>query len=761
MAVNSVYVREIAQGDGQNTIFGFPWKFVAASDILVYVDDVLQPASAYEISNPITKDSGFVKFNTAPDVGAIVVIRRADNMQQARLFKNQENFNAHEVEKAFDKLTLLVQEGFEELRRGALRMASQSNLDYTIESLGIDDSLLALDLDNKRFIQTSFTQEQVQTVIDNAVRSTDFTVKNQRWDGNILTISFDSNSVYKGVVSGNIAQLRAQYDDNGHWWLEWSLDGQTWRGMGGATGGSPHNLLSERDAPDAHPISAITGLSDAFSAIEEELEEFVGYGELIDALKAFVGYQENGALNSFLGLSDSSFAASMANASSGGYMVYENKENQTKGTIELHGSTPRLVYESTATVPTFKIAIEVRDDGLYLSDGTDVENFVKVPSSADLGLVMKNLAIDSNDFSTVILNMTKLNTQNGGLSTTQIPLPVASETQAGVWNPSMYTSFLTMQNTVNTLVNNQSIPMHDMETAQPTSSELTAAYLEEKELPPQSGSRLYNTFDNSVWLCLDGANWVIVSGTVVSNAIATQQVPGVVLSSASDGTGYVENNGVISVVGWDGIKGRLNTAESNITQLSAAIGAMDLSAYLEKTGGTLTGDLIIQNSAPLLELFDTTNNTQLNIQHTKSSDNYPELLLGVAGTNLEVKNKSGAISLVGSNGMLGESTAKWNTLFATKLNNGADVNIPTTAGTLALVSQLPTVPPTITSVVRNETSGVLTVVFTKTPTTKTAYKLANGNTIAGAWALVSGTTWRFTPTTATDITENDWGVSCS
>ena len=125
MAVNSVYVREIAQGDGQNTIFGFPWKFVAASDILVYVDDVLQPASAYEISNPITKDSGFVKFNTAPDVGAIVVIRRADNMQQARLFKNQENFNAHEVEKAFDKLTLLVQEG---LWRRSPILITQSNL---------------------------------------------------------------------------------------------------------------------------------------------------------------------------------------------------------------------------------------------------------------------------------------------------------------------------------------------------------------------------------------------------------------------------------------------------------------------------------------------------------------------------------------------------------------------------------------------------------------------------------------------------------
>lgn len=760
MAVNSVYVREIAQGDGSNTVFGFPWKFVANSDIMVYVDDVLQAPTAYDIVNPITKDFGQVVFHTAPGVGAIVVIRRADNLQQARAFKNQENFNAHEVEKAFDKLTLLVQEGFEELRRGTMRMESQSNLDYTIEDLVYNDSLLALDLPNKKFKQTSFTQEEVQTVIDNAVRSTDFTVKNEQWDGDVLTITFDSNESKKGVVSGNIAQVRAQHDLNNHWWLEWSLDGETWLGMGGATGGSPHNNLIERDAPDAHPMSSITGLTDTIAAVYEELEEFEDYGDLIDAIKTFVGYQENGALNQFIGLSNASFGASMGNSSSGGFMIYENKENNTKGTIELSGSTPRLVFESTATTPTFKIAVEIHDDGIYLSDGTGVENFVKVPSSADLGLLMKAVAVDANEFSTVKLNLTKLNTQNGALSTTQLPLPVASETQAGVWNPTMYSSFVSLQNTVNTLVNNQSIPTHNMQSSSPTSSELTTAYLYEKQTAPQAGSRLYNSFDNSVWLCLDGTNWVIVSGTAISNAIATLQVPGVVLSKNSDGMVYVENDGGMSVVGWDGLTGRMTTAESTLTTLAAAIGAMDLSAYLEKTGGTLTGDLIIQESTPLLEMFNTTSNTQVNLSHTTESG-AAQFNMVVNGTTLGVRNVSGAISLLATNGVLGSSTGKWATLYTTKLNNGGDLALPTGAGTLALTSQIPTVPPTITSVVRNETTGVLTVVFTKTPTTKTAYKLANGNTIAGAWALVSGTTWRFTPTAATDITENDWGVSCS
>lgn len=274
MSVNSVYIREIAQGDGQNTRFSFPWKFVAAADILVYVDDVLQVSSQYDIDFPITKDNGIVVFKTAPAVGAVVVIRRADNMQQARLFKNQENFNAHEVEKAFDKLTLLVQEGFEELRRGALRMQSQSNLDYTIESLTIDDGMLALDLATKTYRQTSFTQAQVQKVINEAIRSADLSVRNQKWNDNTLTITFGDGTTIKGVSSNNVAQLRAQHDDRNHWWLEWSLDGETWHGVSGATDVTVHNDLVERDAAGAHPIAAITGLVDSLKTLAVKTTDF-------------------------------------------------------------------------------------------------------------------------------------------------------------------------------------------------------------------------------------------------------------------------------------------------------------------------------------------------------------------------------------------------------------------------------------------------------------------------------------------------------
>ena len=46
---------------------------------------------------------------------------------------------------------------------------------------------------------------------------------------------------------------------------------------------------------------------------------------------------------------------------------------------------------------------------------------------------------------------------------------------------------------------------------------------------------------------------------------------------------------------------------------------------------------------------------------------------------------------------LGESYHKWTSIYATKLNNGGDISIPTSSGTLALTSQIPTVATTSTA----------------------------------------------------------------
>lgn len=755
MSVNSVYIREIAQGDGVNTVFGFPWKFVAAVDLMVYIDDVLQPASTYEVKNPITKDRGEIVFRTAPAVGAVVVIRRMDNQQQTRLFKNQENFNAHEVEKAFDKLTLLVQEGFEELRRGALRMQSQSNLDYTIENLTIDDGMLALDLANKTYKQTSFTQAQVQKVIDEAVRSADYSVKNMRWDGDALVVSFSDGSTKKDTVSDNIAQIRAQHDDDNRWWLEWSLDGKVWQGVGGISGGSVHNNLIERDAPDAHPISAISGLQTALNALSEEIDELREAEQKIDDVAGFVGYTEGGKLNKFIGISNDEIDAQMGNSQSGAAMTFEDKVAKTKGTIALAGSTPRAVFESTDSSDAFKYTAELRKDGIYINDSDIDDNFVRIPTSVDLGILVKNLSINSDDASTTKLDVQMFDVQTGSVSIDQLPLPVANTNQAGIWNPSMYQGFLTMQASVNTLLSSQEIPSVDLETDSPTSAECTAAYTNALGRAPTSGVRLYNSYNSSVWLCLDGTAWVIVSGTTTNNAIATTETPGSVLSSLRDGTGYVETNGVISVVGWDAMKSSQSNMATAITELQDTVGSLDLSAYLPTAGGSMTGVLNVSTDYGIT--FGAT--TGIKITGNSSIDGFS---FGLSNSDTIAMQAGTAKSLYANQSgyALGKSDKPWNTVYAGSLNNGAVITIPNKAGLLALTTDIPAIAPQIQSIVRNETTGVLTVVFSKTPTTKMAYYLATGNEIAGSWALVSGTTWKFTPSAASNILDNDWGVKC-
>ena len=261
MSVESIYTRVIAQGDGANTKFGFQWKFIDESDIVVYVDDALIPSSEYSLEYPITKTNGSVVFKTAPAVGAIVVIKRAVNEQQSRMFKNTAQFNANEVEKAFDKLTMLVQEQLEGIRRQALTLASQSNVDWKVEDLTKDDVLLAVDFDAKKLIQTSFTQEEVQAVIDEAVRSMGYTVKNIEWNGSKAVFTFSNGAMTNSITSPNVAQLRVVQNEKGDYFLQWSLDGIRWNSSG--AGVSIHNDLTGREAANAHPVAAITALQTA------------------------------------------------------------------------------------------------------------------------------------------------------------------------------------------------------------------------------------------------------------------------------------------------------------------------------------------------------------------------------------------------------------------------------------------------------------------------------------------------------------------
>lgn len=95
-------------GDGSSTAFPFPYYFLLATDIKVYVGGVLQ-TSGYTVAGAGVSTGGSVNFTTAPAIGAaIILLRNPDVLQNTKLPPN-DPFPSSAVEMALDKLTMLCQ----------------------------------------------------------------------------------------------------------------------------------------------------------------------------------------------------------------------------------------------------------------------------------------------------------------------------------------------------------------------------------------------------------------------------------------------------------------------------------------------------------------------------------------------------------------------------------------------------------------------------------------------------------------------------
>ncbi len=124
--------------------------------------------------------------------------------------------------------------------------------------------------------------------------------------------------------------------------------------------------------------------------------------------------------------------------------------------------------------------------------------------------------------------------------------------------------------------------------------------------------------------------------------------------------------------------------------------AVDLSGYLPLTGGEMTGLLTLNatekpqyfsQSAPLLQIKAETadGTTKLN----KNIGITPGGILNMDGLSL---SSTGSISCMPTGDYdIGSQTIKWKRVYATILNNGADLTVPAEGGTLARVEDINTI----------------------------------------------------------------------
>lgn len=107
MTVSTTAARIAYTGNASTTAFAFSFRFLATTDIAVYLDGVLQ-STGYTVSAPGA--SGTVTFSTAPASGVSVVITRATAKTQETDYVANDAFSADSTELAFDRAMLAAQD---------------------------------------------------------------------------------------------------------------------------------------------------------------------------------------------------------------------------------------------------------------------------------------------------------------------------------------------------------------------------------------------------------------------------------------------------------------------------------------------------------------------------------------------------------------------------------------------------------------------------------------------------------------------------
>ena len=276
------------------------------------------------------------------------------------------------------------------------------------------------------------------------------------------------------------------------------------------------------------------------------------------------------------------------------------------------------------------------DSSLSSASTNAIQN--KAVSTALDNSVMTGLSVNANPSTTTVqLDGSNKNLYSGATTTANIPLPVASSTQAGVMNSATYDAVTSNTTNINAILSG-AVAISGL-SATPSQSDLTSAWQTETGLTTLiNRASIYDVTNEKVWTYYtNDTTWHAASNTsqVTINTF-TNSSEGTIKGSTNTGQIFAENDGTGSVNGWDTLSSAVGTNTGNISSLQTAVAGkqdtltagsnIDITSnvisatdttYSAGTGLDLTGTTFSVDSAVVAMQTDipTVNDSTLTIQN--------------------------------------------------------------------------------------------------------------------------------------------------
>lgn len=360
---------------------------------------------------------------------------------------------------------------------------------------------------------------------------------------------------------------------------------------------------------------------------------------------------------------------------------------------------------------------------------TSISNAVTPISTAINKVVMTDIDLNSTpSTSTIKLDGAKQNISTGATTTKSITMPVASSTQAGVMSSSIYDSIQSNSNNINAILNGTVAVANLPEN--PTQAQLTTAWQTATGLTTLiNGAKIFDSTNSKTWTYYTNTTtWYAAGagGSVTVNT-ATNTSQGIVQGDATvDGKVFVENDGTMSLNGWDTIVDDVADNMADIASLQTEMNGKENTVTAGTTSQYYRGDKTWQTldkSAVSLANVDNTSDATKKSNFTGSiaSGNTGFVTGGAAYTAL-----AGKVDTVSGKGL---STNDYTTTEKNKLAgiaSGAEVNVQsdwnvTSSTSDAYIKNKPTIPTVNNATLTIQRNGTSVQTFTaNSATNKTA-----------------------------------------
>lgn len=260
--------------------------------------------------------------------------------------------------------------------------------------------------------------------------------------------------------------------------------------------------------------------------------------------------------------------------------------NDATLTIQKNSTDVGTFTANATSNSTINIEVPVVDSSLNKTSTNTVQNS-SVSTALD-NSVMTGLSVNANTSTTTVqLDGAKKNLYSGATSTDNIPLPVASTTQAGVMNSSTYDAVTANTNNINAIMNG-AVAITGI-SANPSQSDLTTAWQTETGLTTLiNRASIYDVSNDKVWTYYtNDTTWHATSNTsqVTINTF-TNSSEGTIKGSTNVGQIFAENDGTGSVNGWDNLSNAVSTNTSDIATLQGSIPTVNDATLTIQQNGT-------------------------------------------------------------------------------------------------------------------------------------------------------------------------------